>query len=899
MSAQVPKSHHAHHPDMDERQKRPKKYDKFNTNSLRRDLLMSNFDRTLVVEKAKFEPSSSSSNSQENSSTANQAAVPTIPTQHDEKQLLPKIEAEHTPDSEHPNLSNKTVSPPTSAAAAAAPATSTTTHTLTTSPSAPTLSTTTTMNTDTTTTPTINAITHNPPAASTLHSVISDPKRKLTPIKSESNGSPQPTPTRSPTAALQNNRKVMKKQSKSTMNGTASPAEVFHRNLVDAVSNVDDSDENEHYVYPYSGNELNTSGMHRPLSVRSTPASLLDWKKRSGRGFGDWLRQTLYKKPAQRIVDEEEEDLVWSGSESQQQQRRPKLRNHVKDHQQQPNRSSLLNLWNDSFNTNYLSPSSAAPKKKYYSTQNHASSYIGQANRNGGYTSDDEAAPLISTRRQKRPPFNKQKKTCTHTLQNLLLSLILLMLLLMLVVVYRAQPLMELSVDMGRILATDKELIFDLKVKADNWNWWSVHVAEADISVFAFSQIVPSSNIIVSDKGAGSVRGVDPAEYLGGLTYFDEPLSIPSNRFNHDRPLEAISQIRIKSPGADASGNERWSRMIRYPYGLVVRGVLKYKPVPFLLGTYPQSVAICNVTQVDPTTGAVSTDPDRTVCSTASQDTFVISVDFNENKEANHNILATSSGSLAEQGESINASLASVLKSEKLRGIFCVAGGWAGGNAANQDFLKSSELMLNQSVHSSLIAAHIASKHLEANGLLTLTGALAALDATPGMIGYGIAKAAVHHLVKDLAASGSGLPEGCKVTAVLPVTIDTPMNRKYMPGSDFSTWTSPDDIANIFVKLTKAGYRQLEGYLTGTLPLESGKLVQAVTEQIKAFIPSYGTTSLVGYKNIVEPNGSVTGIKRSQIVSEYEELKALSTQRITVETTSLLITMLSLLTDGK
>jgi hypothetical protein len=58
--------------------------------------------------------------------------------------------------------------------------------------------------------------------------------------------------------------------------------------------------------------------------------------------------------------------------------------------------------------------------------------------------------------------------------------------------------------------------------------------------------------------------------------------------------------------------------MIRYPYGLVVRGVLKYKPIPFIMGTYPQSIAICNVTQVDPTTGAVSTDPDKTIC--ASQD---------------------------------------------------------------------------------------------------------------------------------------------------------------------------------------------------------------------------------------------------------------------------------------
>ncbi|KAI8077596.1 hypothetical protein BDF21DRAFT_445008 [Thamnidium elegans] len=196
----------------------------------------------------------------------------------------------------------------------------------------------------------------------------------------------------------------------------------------------------------------------------------------------------------------------------------------------------------------------------------------------------------------------------------------------------------------------------------------------------------------------------------------------------------------------------------------------------------------------------------------------VINIDLVENKDADFNTLASTSGSLSEQGHAINESISSLLGTEKLCGIFCVAGGWAGGNSGSKDFLKSSELMIHQSVNSSLIAANIASKHLQTGGLLTLTGALAALDATPGMIGYGIAKAAVHHLVKDLAAPSSGLPEGCKVTAVLPVTIDTPMNRKFMPDADFDMWTSPAEIAT-----------QLEGYLTGQLPLTSGKLVSAVT----------------------------------------------------------------------
>lgn len=62
------------------------------------------------------------------------------------------------------------------------------------------------------------------------------------------------------------------------------------------------------------------------------------------------------------------------------------------------------------------------------------------------------------------------------------------------VLAYRAKPLTDIKVSMGRVLASDKELIFDLHVKANNWNWWTVHVADADISLFAFSQVVPLGN---------------------------------------------------------------------------------------------------------------------------------------------------------------------------------------------------------------------------------------------------------------------------------------------------------------------------------------------------------------------------------------------------------------------
>lgn len=132
------------------------------------------------------------------------------------------------------------------------------------------------------------------------------------------------------------------------------------------------------------------------------------------------------------------------------------------------------------------------------------------------------------------------------------------------------------------------------------------------------------------------------------------------------------------------------------------------------------------------------------------------------------------------------------------------------------DLAKNSDLMWKQSVWSSLISASIAANHLKEGGLITLTGAKAALDTTPGknlkksiikeycilmdftgMIGYGIAKAAVHSLTKSLAADGSGLPEKSLSVAILPVTLDTPMNRKWMPKADHTSWTPLEFVAEL------------------------------------------------------------------------------------------------------
>lgn len=151
-------------------------------------------------------------------------------------------------------------------------------------------------------------------------------------------------------------------------------------------------------------------------------------------------------------------------------------------------------------------------------------------------------------------------------------------------------------------------------------------------------------------------------------------------------------------------------------------------------------------------------------------------------------------GDWVEQETEVTAKVCDALKGEKLDAVICVAGGWAGGNAS-KDLAKNSDLMWRQSVWTSTISASVAAQHLKDGGLLALTGAKPALKGTPGMIGYGMAKAAVHQLTRSLAEDGSGLPNDALVVSILPVTLDTPMNRKWMPKADFTTWTPLTEVA--------------------------------------------------------------------------------------------------------
>jgi len=171
------------------------------------------------------------------------------------------------------------------------------------------------------------------------------------------------------------------------------------------------------------------------------------------------------------------------------------------------------------------------------------------------------------------------------------------------------------------------------------------------------------------------------------------------------------------------------------------------------------------------------------------QQYWVASVDLSDGVDADHNIVLNREDDLAKQSEAVLASLTKVLGSERLDCVLTVAGGWAGGNAASGELLANADLMWKQSVWSSLVSAQIAAKFLKEGGLVVLSGAKPSLGGTPGMMGYGMAKAAVHQLTQSLAGANSGLPKEAAALCILPVTLDTPMNRKFMPKADTTKWT--------------------------------------------------------------------------------------------------------------
>ena len=146
-----------------------------------------------------------------------------------------------------------------------------------------------------------------------------------------------------------------------------------------------------------------------------------------------------------------------------------------------------------------------------------------------------------------------------------------------------------------------------------------------------------------------------------------------------------------------------------------------------------------------------------------------------------------------------------VTKVAKRHGVLDVLvntiGGYSGSHTLWDMEPEILERMLTLNLHSgySLTRAVVPIMIRAAHGSVINVAAKAAVDHAAGASAYAASKAAALALMDSLAADTKGT--GVRINSVLPSIIDTPANRKAMPGTDFKTWPKPEDIAKVVLFL--------------------------------------------------------------------------------------------------
>ncbi|EPB89574.1 hypothetical protein HMPREF1544_03658 [Mucor circinelloides 1006PhL] len=407
------------------------------------------------------------------------------------------------------------------------------------------------------------------------------------------------------TRSISNNNNKRKKKA-NIASSFVNPTDIFAQNLSDAVMDADDSDDLESYVYRDKPNPSYTV----PPWTYNTNDHMLDHsyydRHYSSTGTESNTDGCDYNNTKEKFFSS----------------RRPVLRSTVSEIR--PTSSSSLSNKNGK---------KLRPSYKYQAS----SYYYGVAP-----TSDDEFTPLVRSRPPRRRKGSSNHgshfgssccRACFTLLFVLLGSAFSLCFVWLLIAIY-ASPLTDVEVvGISNVLGTQKELIFNLQVRARNSNWWTIRMTNTAFSVFASSHYVPTTimsldnnthhNDTVSTYSGSNITsfGADPAEFLGTIYHLEDPLIYQSGGLFNPVLSTATSQIQIRNPGStkdDNSGNERWSLLIRYPYELTVRGVLKYQILPYLPTlTQLHSVRVCKMSRIDPATGKISDDvtiPKKSIC---------------------------------------------------------------------------------------------------------------------------------------------------------------------------------------------------------------------------------------------------------------------------------------------
>jgi NAD(P)-dependent dehydrogenase (short-subunit alcohol dehydrogenase family) len=147
----------------------------------------------------------------------------------------------------------------------------------------------------------------------------------------------------------------------------------------------------------------------------------------------------------------------------------------------------------------------------------------------------------------------------------------------------------------------------------------------------------------------------------------------------------------------------------------------------------------------------------------------------------------------------------------KLDIVAHTVGGFAGGRSIAETDDATFQQMFDVNLYSTfyLLRAAIPVMRKTGNGRIVAIGSRAALEPGAGVGAYSASKAAMVSIIRTVAQENKDA--SLTANAILPGTMDTPTNRKFMANADFSKWVRPASIASLIVWLVSDAGKDVNG----------------------------------------------------------------------------------------
>src|SRR5882724_5948633 len=145
-----------------------------------------------------------------------------------------------------------------------------------------------------------------------------------------------------------------------------------------------------------------------------------------------------------------------------------------------------------------------------------------------------------------------------------------------------------------------------------------------------------------------------------------------------------------------------------------------------------------------------------------------------------------------------------------------LVGGFAGGSSVADTDDATFQRMFDMNVNSAFHIFRAVIPHMRkgGGGRIVAIGSRAAETPGASVGAYSASKAALVSLVRTVAIENK--EAGITANVILPGTIDTPTNRKAMPGANVAQWVQPASVASLIVWLAGDAGKDVTG---ATIPV--------------------------------------------------------------------------------